>query len=485
MKKNLLFVFFFFCFCVVFGNELKIGQALEPPHLDPSIGAAGATDEIVYNNVFEGLVSLDSNGKIIPLLAKKWTISKDKKTYLFQLEKGVFFHDGSKMTARDVVFSLKRIIAIGSVNAQKNLFKPIAKITAIGDSKVEIKLKSTYQKLLYFLSWGDAVIFRSKNFENNKNHPIGTGPFLFKKWVRGNKIELVKNKKYWGIKSSIKKVTFLFIVDPLAAYYALLTGEIDGFPNFPAPERIAQLAENKKFNVVIGNTEGEVLVAMNNKKGALASLKVRRAIQHAVNKEEIIQGAMHGYAEAIGSHFSPNHQDYLDLSSYYEYNLVKAKTLLKEAGYEKGFTATLKLPPTFYAKRSGEILLYQLEKIGIKLKIINLEWSTWLQDVFRAKNYDFSIIAHTEPYDFAIYARKNYYFNYDNPVFDKKIDILMSSFDASKRQDLHHQLMKILAEDAVNIFLFQLPKLGVWKKEISGFWTNSPLQANVVRNIQY
>ena len=128
-------------------------------------------------------------------------------------------------------------------------------------------------------------------------------------------------------------------------------------------------------------------------------------------------------------------------------------------------------------------MVYQLEKIGIRLKIVPVEWAQWLQDVFKNKEYDFTIIAHTEPYDFNIYARKNYYFNYQNEHFNALVKELKQTFSAAKRQTLHRQVMKQLTEDAVNVFLFQRPKLGVWKKNITGLWENSPIQANVLRDV--
>ena len=134
----------------------------------------------------------------------------------------------------------------------------------------------------------------------------------------------------------------------------------------------------------------------------------------------------------IGSHFSPNHKDYLDLSNHYPLDLEKARSLLKQAGYPN-FKATLKLPPPSYARRSGEILQQQLAKIGIRLKIFPVEWAQWLQDVFKNKEYDFTIIAHTEPYDFNIYAREKYYFNYQNEHFNFNRRIKTNFFYKKKK----------------------------------------------------
>ncbi len=488
MKKFYLTWFIYFLFISISFAEsskthLKLGMALEPPHLDPTAGAAGAIDEIVYNNLFEGLVALDKAGQIQPLLARKWTISKDRKSYTFELQQNVFFHDGKKFTADDVVFSLSRIVAEKSVNAQKVLYQPIKAIHKLGTHRVLIELKFPYRNFLYYLAWGDAVVVNSKNYKQNKIHPIGTGPFQFKKWIRGNRVELKKNTKYWAKKPALEKVSFFFIADPANSFYSLLSGNIDAYANFPSPENITLLQKDKRFKIVIGNTEGETLLAMNNKKSPLNNIKVRHAIQYAVNRKEIIHGAMFGYATPIGSHFSPNHKDYLDLSNHYSFNIKKAKSLLEQAGYPNGFQATLKLPPPSYARRSGEILVQQLSKIGIRLKIVPVEWAQWLQDVFRNKEYDFTIIAHTEPYDFNIYARENYYFNYQNNHFDALVEELKQTFSTKKRKILHHLIMRKLTDDSVNVFLFQRPKLGVWKKNVKGLWENSPIQANVLRDV--
>lgn len=486
MKKALLLLLFFhLIYSPIVAKNLKIGMALEPPHLDPTAGAAGAIDEIVYSNIFEGLVELNSKGIVKPLLAKKWTVSKDKKTYAFALENNVLFHDGKTFEAEDVVFSLNRIIAKNSVNAQKKLYLPIKSVIALNKSKVEIKLKFPYRNFLYYLAWGDAVIVNSKNYQNNKTHPIGTGAFKFKKWIRGNRIELIKNIDYRNKKVFLEKASFLFIPDPTAALHSLLTKEINAYPNFPSPENIPILKKNGNFKIVIGNTEGETLVAINNAKEPFSNFKVRLALQHTINRQEIIQGALFGYAIPIGSHFSPNHKDYLDLSNHYKTDINKAKKLLKEAGYPNGFKTTLKLPPPIYAKRSGEILASQLKKIGIELKIIPVEWGQWLQDVFKNKKYDLTIIAHTEPYDFNIYARENYYFNYKNDDFNQLIYKLERSFDNKEITLLHHQIIQKITDDAVNLFLFQLPKIGIWNKNIDGLWKNSPIQATVIKDVTF
>jgi peptide/nickel transport system substrate-binding protein len=162
-----------------------------------------------------------------------------------------------------------------------------------------------------------------------------------------------------------------------------------------------------------------------------------------------------------------------------------AKELLKEAGYPDGFEATLKLPPPPYARRGGEIIADQLGKVGIKLEIIPLEWAQWLEQVFKGKDYDLTIVSHTEPMDIGIYARPDYYFDYHNPKFNEVMDKLNAETDTQKRYALMGEAQKILADDAVNGFLFELAKTGVWNAKLEGLWENSPVQANDLTEVHW
>src|SRR5690606_33986375 len=159
-------------------------------------------------------------------------------------------------------------------------------------------------------------------------------------------------------------------------------------------------------------------------------LKVRQAISHALNREEIILGASAGLATPIGSHFSPGNEAYVDLTGTYPHDVEKARALLAEAGLENGFSATLTLPPPSYAREGGEIIAAQLRQVGIQLELVPMEWAQWLEQVFKGKDFDLTIISHTEPNDIEIYARDDYYFQYDNPDFDAVIAELDATSDA-------------------------------------------------------
>ena len=465
-------------------TDLVIGIPLEPPHLDPTAGAAAAIREVTYANVFEGLTRIGPNGEVLPDLAESWTISDDGKVYTFKLHTGVKFHDGADFSAEDVKFSLDRARAENSVNAQKQLFAAIDKVDVVDPATVKVTLTHPQGSFLYNMGWGDAVIVSPKSADTNKEKPVGTGPFKFGNWAKGSSITLLKSDHYWGAPVFLEKVEFRIVPDAAAAVPALLSGDIQAFPFFD-PDSVSQVKDDPRFKVVVGATEGETILSINNKKPPFDKLQVRQAISYALDRKAIIDGASAGLGLPIGSHMSPANKYYVDLTGRYPHDVAKAKELLKEAGLENGFKATLKLPPTTYARLGGEIIASQLRDVGINLEIIPVEWAQWLDQVFTKKDYDLTIVSHTEPNDIDIYSRKDYYFNYDNPAFNKVIADLEQTSDEAKRKELYAQAQKILADDAVVGFLYELPKVGVWDAKLQGLWENAPIPANDLTKVKW
>ena len=458
-------------------DTITLGMVLEPPNLDPTAGAAAAIDEVVYANIFEGLTRFGPDGAVLPALAQSWDVSEDGKTYTFHLHTGVTFHDGTTFDAEDVKFSLDRARAADSANAQKALFAGIDTVEVIDPATVTVTLKDADGNFPFNMAWGDAVIVAPESVAEAATKPVGTGPFRFDEWAQGDHITISRYDGYWGTPAQLSKATFRIISDPTAAFAAMMAGDVDAFPNFPAPETLAQFSTDPRFKVIVGSTEGETILAMNNRQPPLDNVKVREAIAHAINRQEIIDGAMFGYGTPIGTHFAPHNPDYVDLTGLSAYDPEKSKALLAEAGVSD-LTLRLALPPPTYARRGGEIIAAELAAVGIKTEITNVEWAQWLEQVFKGHDFDLTIVSHTEPMDINIYARPDYYFGYGKPDFVALMETLTKTTDPAARSDLLKQAQEMIAKDYVNAYLFQLAKTGVANAKIEGLWENSPTQAN-------
>ncbi|MGY6632866.1 MAG: ABC transporter substrate-binding protein [Alkalilacustris sp.] len=465
-------------------EAITLGMVLEPPGLDPTAGAAAAIREVTHANIFEGLTRFGPDGAVLPGLAQDWEISDDGLEYTFRLAEGVQFHDGTPMTAADVVFTLDRARGPDSTNAQPQLFAAIDTVEALDDHTVRVTLARPDGAFLFNMAWGDAVILSPDSVDTNASAPVGTGPFRFVRWVQGDRIELERNPDYWGEAVALERATFRFIPDPNAAFAAMMAGDVDAFPNFPAPETLAQFEADPRFAVIVGSTEGETILAMNHRHEALSDSRVRQAIAHAIHRQDIIDGAMFGHGTPIGTHFAPHHPDFVDLTGLSPHDPDAARALLAEAGHE-GLSLRLALPPPAYARRGGEIVAAQLRAVGIDTRISNLEWAQWLEQVFRGHDFDLTIISHTEPMDINIYARPEYYFGYDSPEFQALMDEITATTDPEARSALHQRAQRHIAEDFVNAFLFQLPKTGVADARIEGLWENAPIPVNDLTAVRW
>ncbi len=466
-------------------TDLVIGMQLEPPNLDPTTNAAGSISEVTLVNLYEGLTRIDADGAVGLGLAKSWTVSEDGLTYIFTLREAARFHDGKPATAADVKFSLDRARAADSTNPQKTYFKAIASVETPDPKTVAITLSQPDGLFLFHLGLGAAVIQSAQTQPTDKHKPIGTGPFTFERWSAGDRVVLVRNPDYDGPKPALERVSFRFIADPAAQVASILAGDVDSFPQFNTYEALPQFKNDPRFRVTLGVSEGETLLVTNNARKPFTDVRVRRALAHAIDRKTLIDGAMAGLAAPIGSHFAPNRPEAVDLTGVYPYDPLKAKALLAEAGYPQGFEVTLRLPPPIYARRSGELIAAMLAEVGVRARIETMEWAPWLEKVFRNKDFDLTIVAHTEPLDIEIYARPTYYFGYKSDRFNALSAELEHTLDPLRRKTLYADMQRVLSEDAVNGFLFQLPVVTVENAMLVGMWKNRPYQVNDITAVRW
>ena len=456
--------------------QISIGLQQEPTTLDPTMDATASINVMLTQNVYEGLTTVDETGTVQPQLARAWEVLEDGLTWRFHLHEGVRFHSGAPLTSAEVLFSFERARGEGATNPRRATFQVIESLSAPDEHTVEIVLERPDAFFLFDLAQGPAVIVHPDTAETNAQRPDGTGPFRFDAWTRGDRLRLVKNPDHRNAGNvALDAVTFRFISEPAAATAALLAGELDAFPGFPAPELVAQFEADPRFNVQISSTEGEVILAMNNSRAPFTDLEFRRGVSHALDRDEIIEGAMYGFAVPNGTFFPPHHPAWVDLTDRYPHDPDIARELIAGSVHD-GRRLTMRLPPFPYAQRSGEIIQAQLAAAGLDVAIESVEWGFWLDEVFNNRNYDFTIIAHTSPNDLGNFARgPEYFYGYEDAEFEALWAAIRTETDEDARNELLRQAQTHVTEQAVHGFLFQLAAIGIFRDGVGGFWESQPV----------
>jgi peptide/nickel transport system substrate-binding protein len=455
--------------------RLVVQAAAEPPGLDLTATPASATAGVVFYNVQEALVKVDRHGKLVPWLAERWHTA-DNRNYTFFLRRGVRFHNGREMKAADVKYVFDRAMNPETKHPYAKDYEAIGDIIVKDDYTVTFALKTVNANFLQNVARQGSVIYPREAVDTMKSHPIGTGPFRFEDWVRGDRIVLVKNGDYWvpGL-PRLERVTFRFIADPNAVLAALKAGDVDASLFGLGPEHVQDLAKDARFQVIVGDTTNDVILTMNNSRKPYTDVRVRRAMTYGINKADVLKGAMFGMGKILGTNVDPLNPYYVDLAKAMPYDPARAKALLTEAGYPNGFETVLKVAPQYYyTVRSGEVIAENLKKVGVNVKIEQIEWGQWIARVFREADYDLTIIGHAEAWDIKNYANPKYYFRYDSAKFQQLFQKSEVTVDDKARRDLFVQMQKLMVEEAPVVWLYMHPRLAVAKKGVQGLWKDLP-----------
>ncbi|MBC7729276.1 MAG: ABC transporter substrate-binding protein [Microbacteriaceae bacterium] len=460
-------------------DHLVLAMTLEPPGLDPTAGAAAAIGEVVHYNVLETLTKIRADSSIAPLLASSWTVTPDNKTWAFKLRPGVKFHNGEPCNAAAVKFSYERAAAEGTPNKDKAVFANIVNLSTTDDLTVVITLKNTNPDFLFQIGQATAVVVEPKSAAGNATQPVGTGPFKLESWAKGSHLVLARWEGYRDVGAiKLRRVTIRFISDAAAQVAALLAGDVDLFPRVSAARSLAQFRADKRFQVLVGGSRAKTIVAINNKKKPLDDVRVRRAIAMAIDRKQVIDGVADGFGTPIGSFYVPGAPGYVDLTAVNAYDPDQARALLKEAGIGTPLTLSLKLPPTPYARQGGEVIAAMLAKVGIVAKQESVEWAQWLSGVYGQKAYDLTLISHVEPLDLGNFARPGYYWNYESAKFNALWAQINATADTAQRMKLLAQAQRLVADDAVAVYLYQPTSFTIAQARLKGVWRDMPISAN-------
>ena len=457
------------------GGEAVVSIAAEPPGWDPTVSPSQEISRVMYHNVYEGLVRVDQSGEIVPALAESYEVSEDGLTWTFTLREGVTFHNGSNLTTEDVLAQFERFTNPESGHPHPEYYEAIEEVSAEGN-QVTLTLSEPTSGLLFNLARADSIIYPAGTAETQRNNPVGTGPFRFVEWIPGSQVRLEKFDDYYLPDIPyLDAVTFRIIGDANARFAALQAGDIDMIGVALPPESAVQAQDNPDLKLSTGSNTTEITVALNGSREPFSNPLVRQAISHAIDKSVIVEGANFGFGTAISTFASPIEPYFVDVNPY-PYDPEAARQLLEEAGYADGLSVRFELPePYNIERRAGEVIAQQLSEVGIEVDVSVVEWTTWLERIFSNRDYDMTIIGHSEPRDIGVYANPDYYFGYDNPEVQTLVEQAESATSEEERTTLYQEVARTIADDAASVWIFNPDSLIATRQNLYGFWTDQPI----------
>ncbi|WBB80656.1 ABC transporter substrate-binding protein [Micromonospora sp. WMMD882] len=455
------------------GGVLQAAIGGEPDQLDPHRTSAYHSFQVL-ENVYDTLVEPDENLQMQPSLATKWTTSADQLTWTFTLRDDVRFSDDSPLTSEDVVYSYQRIID-GKLNASYR-FATVKSVTAPDPTTVVVTLTAPTPNLLANLGGfkGVAIVEKS-NVESGAitTRPVGSGPFQVANYASGDRIELTRNKNWWGGEPKLDGVTFTFVKDPTVALQNLRGGQAHWTDNLP-PQQVPALADGDELTVETTPSSDYWYVALNQARKPYDNVAVRRAIGFALDREAITKGAKFGLATVNQTAIpkaSAFHYDYAP----YSHDPEQARRLLGEAGVS-GLTMDLMVTSEYPETVSAaQVIAAQLKDVGVTVKIRTLDFAQWLDEQGKG-NFDAFMLGwlgNIDPDEF-YYAQHHSdgtfnFHKYRNPAVDQLLDQARTQTDQGARKRLYDQAAKQIVDEASYLYLYNPDVAQGWTKEVSGY----------------
>ncbi len=479
-------------------KTLVIGLVAEPTSMDP-----GQLTDInsmrVLSSVYDTLVRFKENSFTLePSLATSWTISSDGLNYTFKLRRGVKFHDGTPFNAGAVKFTYDRLLDPKHPYADTGPFPfagfyygAIKGVTVVDSSTVRFTLKRPFSPLLNNLTLNTGRIVSpaavKRHGKEFASHPVGTGPFKFVNWEKNVRIVLEANTAYWNGKPGLVRLIFRPLPEEQTRVTELLSGGVDFIVDVP-PDNIAQIRRDPRF--VFYQQPGPHVwwVTLNVRKKPFDDVRVRRAVNHAVNKGAIVNDILKGTATASSGPVPPAITwAYTDQVTKYPYDPAMAKKLLADAGYPNGFSAVFWIPESGSGMQSPKTMAQAIQAdlgaVGIKVSIQTFEWGAYLNKYGKGLAQDADMAALSfmlDPGDPAPMlslildgnALPPNGFNagyYKNAEVDKVLDAATRTMDLKKRGDLYKQMQKVVADEAPWIFIDHALQNAAGLKKVKNF----------------
>ncbi|APF35418.1 dipeptide ABC transporter substrate-binding protein [Microbacterium sp. TS-1] len=441
--------------------SVNIRLVLEPSNLDIRQTAGISLEQILIDNVYQGLVARTIDGEVVDGLASSHEVSADGLTYTFTLREGIVFHDGQPLTPQDVVWSLTTHRDTAEFADSERLAN-VASINADGQT-ITLILNQPDSSLLWNLTGRAGLIMKEGDTVDYSTKANGTGPYRLGDWRQGASLTLERNDAYWGDAAKVAEVSFVFIPDTQAAINAALTGEVDVLTGFDA-NLAEQVEANGDFVVDTGVSTGKSVLAMNSTTGPLADVRVREAIRSAIDHDAIVEAV--GAGQTLFGPIPELDPGYEDLSDVVSYDPEAARALLSDAGVsDLSLTLTI---PSDYGTTVPQILVSNFNDVGIDLRVNPVDFGTWLSDVYTNKDYELSVVNHAEPRDFENWANPDYYFTYDNAEVQDLYAQSLLATDEQSADDLLKKAARIVSEDHAADWLYNWASVVAVATNVSG-----------------
>lgn len=461
-------------------DTLTVAITGDPPTLDPHSSSTSSSVNNL-NPVYETLVRYDENGEIQPCLATEWE-RIDELHWRFKLRDDVTFHNGEKMTANDVLFSLQRATGPDGAKVAYIMSAIDAENCMVEDDyTIVIATHEPFAPLVGYLPYIGAVVVSEKEFTENPEkaalNPVGTGPFKFVEWKKNDRCTYVRNDDYWGEKPSYKNLVIRTIVEANSRVIELESGSVDIAFEVPAND-VVRLKENENTDVVERLSTVVEFLDMNVKKEPLNDVRVRQAIDYAINEQAIVDLIWRGNAAYSPTTVTPNMKYFDDSDTDYRYDVEKAKELLKEAGVSD-LTLTLTCAENTTRLNAATIIQSMLADVGITVKIQSYESGTFYDMVDAGETelfiVGFGAVGFPEPDNniYGPYHSKQIPTNnmgfYSDPELDGMLDAQRSTSDGPEREEIVKNIQKYLRENVPVIPIANTKQVIGIQSNIKGF----------------
>ena len=471
-----------------YGGTLRLALEGDPAFYDANQGPApGGPAFWTGNNIWNSLLTITPPPelKIVPDLAKSWEVLDAGKTYVFHLEEGVKFHDGTDFDAEAAKWNIDRILDPEVKSWVRPYYEEIDTVEVVDKYTLRIRMKQPSGALLTALGgyFQGIPMISPKAFETYGKdwlyHPVGTGPYIFKEWVPGKHVILEKNPNYFrkGL-PYIDTLEFRIMKDPLTASTALRAGEIDFITRMPI-QQVPLLEKSPGIKVITGPELAPTIALLNMRVKPLDDVRARRAVGgYGINRVEIAKVAFQGRATPLVSVVPPGVPDAIDLNEMYPYKPDEAKRLLKELGFDNKnpfkFTILTSNVDATYANVAA-LLKEQMAKIGVEAKINMLDGTAFVDRVLVKHDFDMAVNSFGALRDINqrsvsfFTGQQSDYMGINDPKLEAMVHQWRRTLDEAEQRKMSAEMQRLIADQLYWVNVTGYPFFQAYRDQVKNY----------------